>query len=85
MIKKEPRIIQVSSTPIGENIRRLREGAGYRQTSLVKALQLAGYDISTYSLNRIEKGTQNPTVRLLLLLCTLLNCDMNDLFGLRGE
>jgi transcriptional regulator with XRE-family HTH domain len=81
-MKNENRIIQIDDICIGENIRTYRLKAGFKQTALVKQLQLSGYDISTYSYNRIEKGTQNPTVSLLLNLCRILSCDMNDLFGL---
>lgn len=78
----EDRVIQVHDVNIGENIRRFRERSGFSQAALVRKLQIAGVDISVYSYNRIEKGTQNPTVSLLLTLCPLLRCDMNDLFGL---
>ncbi len=77
----ESRVIQVSDVLIGNNIKRFRENAGYKQVDIVKKLQLDGYDISIYSYNRIEKGTQNPTVSLLLRLCDLFSCDVNDLFG----
>ena len=76
------RIIQVNDISIGDNIRRFREKAGFKQVDLVAKLQVAGLDISTFSYNRIEKGTQNPTVSCLLALCSLLHCDMNDLFGM---
>lgn len=79
-MKKEPRIIQVGDFSIGQNIRILRESAGLKQTSVVEELQLKGYDISTYSYNRIEKGVQNPTVSLLFLLCEIYSCDMNAIF-----
>ena len=78
----ERRVIQVNDVNIGENIRKYRKLAGFKQIDMVTQLQLAGYDISTFSYNRIEKGTQNPTVSLLLLLCNILSCDMNELFGL---
>ena len=77
----ESRVIQVSDVLIGNNIKRFRENAGYKQVDIVKKLQLDGYDISIYSYNRIENGTQNPTVSLLLRLCDLFSCDVNDLFG----
>ncbi len=77
----ESRVIQVSDVLIGNNIKRFRENAGYKQVDIVKKFQLDGYDISIYSYNRIEKGTQNPTVSLLLRLCDLFSCDVNDLFG----
>lgn len=79
---KENRIIQVKDINIGDNIRKYRKQAGYKQIDMVTRLQLAGYDISTFSYNRIEKGTQNPTVSLLLHLCSILSCDMNELFGI---
>lgn len=76
------RILQIGDVNIGDNIRRFREKAGLKQTAFVRMLQIEGIDISTYSYNRIEKGTQNPTVSFLLKVCSLLHCDMNDLFGL---
>ena len=84
-MKNENRIIQVSDVNIGSNIRTLRKDCGLKQTEVVKQLQLAGYDISTFSFNRIEKGTQNPTVSLILLLCDILSCDANAIFGLSGK
>jgi transcriptional regulator with XRE-family HTH domain len=83
MITEEKRIIQVKDISLGDNIRHFRKKAGYKQTTLVKELQLHGCDISIYSYNRVEKGTQNPTVSLLLALCSILTCDMNDLFNLK--
>ena len=74
------RVIQVNDINIGENIKYLRKMAGIKQTDMVKKLQLNGIDISTFSYNRIEKGTQNPTVSFLLTICNLLDCDMNTLF-----
>ena len=76
----ESRIIQVNDINIGANIARLRKQAGIKQTEIVTMLQLAGYDISIFSYNRIEKGTQNPTVSFLLHICNILSCDMNTLF-----
>ncbi|MBQ9199892.1 MAG: helix-turn-helix transcriptional regulator [Lachnospiraceae bacterium] len=73
-------VIQVNDLNIGDNIRKYRLREGLKQTEVVSKLQLIGIDISTYSYNRIEKGTQNPTVSLLLALCRLLNCNMNELF-----
>ena len=79
------RVIQVSDINIGENIRRLREAKSLKQTDLVKKLQVNGVDLSVYSYNRIEKGTQNPTVSFLLTICKLLDCDMNTLFSERDS
>ncbi len=74
------RIIQVSDINIGSNISVLRKNLHIKQTDMVAKLQLIGIDISIYSYNRIEKGTQNPTVSFLYACCKILNCDMNQLF-----
>lgn len=77
----EERVIQVNENlKVGVNIKRLRLEHGYKQTEFVVKLQLAGVDISIYSYNRIEQGTQNPTTNFLLACCKLLNCDMNTIF-----
>lgn len=78
----EFRVIQVKDKNIGTFIRNAREEQKMKQTDVVKQLQLRGVDISIYSYNRIEKGTQNPTVACLLGLCDVLKCDMNRIFGI---
>ena len=77
------RIIQVKDINIGMNIARLRKSLHIRQTDMVAKLQINGFDISIYSYNRIEKGTQNPTVSFLFACCRILNCDMNTLFDFK--
>lgn len=74
------RVIQVKDISIGSEIRKIREEKNLKQTDLVKKLQLLGVDVSVYSYNRIEKGTQNPTVSFLLTICRILDCDMNRIF-----
>ena len=74
------RIIQVKDINIGKNISGLRKAMKIKQTDMVARLQIYGLDISIYSYNRIEKGTQNPTVSFLLACCQILNCDVNTLF-----
>ena len=75
------RIIQVSDIKIGKNIAELRKASKIKQTEMTARLQIAGIDISIYSYNRIEKGTQNPTVSFLCACCDILDCDMNALFS----
>ena len=74
------RIIQVKDINIGKNISVLRKAMKIKQTDMAARLQIYGLDISIYSYNRIEKGTQNPTVSFLLACCQILNCDVNTLF-----
>lgn len=74
------RIIQVNNQNIGQNIAKLRKAMNIKQTEMIAKLQINGIDISIYSYNRIEKGSQNPTVSFLYACCNILNCDMNTLF-----
>lgn len=74
------RIIQVNNINIGKNIAKMRKAMNIKQIDMVAKLQTNGVDISIYSYNRIEKGTQNPTVLFLYACCHILNCDMNTLF-----
>lgn len=79
--KSIDRIIQVNDTNIGKNIADLRKSMKLKQTDMIARLQTDGVDISIYSYNRIEKGTQNPTVSFLFACCHILNCDMNTIFN----
>lgn len=74
------RVIQVNNVDIGKNIAKIRKAMNMKQTDMVAKLQTNGVDISIYSYNRIEKGTQNPTVSFLYACCHILNCDMNKIF-----
>ncbi len=75
------KIIQVKDINIGANISAIRKNNHIKQIDMVAKLQLSGVDISIYSYNRIEKGTQNPTVSFLFACCKILNCDMNSIFN----
>ncbi|MBS6923486.1 MAG: helix-turn-helix transcriptional regulator [Lachnospiraceae bacterium] len=77
------RIIQVNDIDIGKNISKIRKSMNIKQTDMVARLQINGIDISIYSYNRIEKGTQNPTVSFLFACCHILECDMNTIFDFR--
>lgn len=75
------RIIQVSDIHIGRNLAKRRKALKIKQIDMVAKLQISGIDISIYSYNRIEKGTQNPTVSFLYACCNILDCDMNTIFN----
>ncbi len=77
------RVIQVNDICIGANIREQREKLKIRQIDMVAKLQLEGINISIYSYNRIEKGTQNPTISFLYACCKIFHCDMNMIFGMK--
>lgn len=78
------RIIQVNNVDIGKNIAELRKEKKLKQTEMVAKLQLLGEDISIFSYNRIEKGTQNPCVSFLFACCQILECDMNQIFAFKN-
>jgi len=78
------RIIQVNDIDIGKNISKIRKSMNIKQTDMVARLQINGIDISIYSYNRVEKGTQNPTVSFLFACCHILECDMNTIFDFRS-
>ena len=78
--KSIDRVIQVNDVNIGKNISVLRKAKKIKQIDMVAKLQIVGIDISTFTYNRIEKGTQNPTVSFLVACCAILGCDMNDIF-----
>ena len=80
--KSIDKIIQVNDINIGQNLSVLRKEKKIKQIDMVAKLQIVGVDISTFTYNRIEKGTQNPTVAFLLACCEILGCDMNQIFGM---
>ena len=82
-IESIDRIIQINDINIGKNISKLRKSLKIKQIDMVAKLQIMGVDISIYSYNRIEKGTQNPTVSFLYACCNILECDMNILFDFK--
>ena len=79
------RIIQVNNVDIGKNIAKLRKAMNIKKIDMVARLQTNGMDISIYSYNRIEKGTQNPTVSFLYACCRILGCDMNMIFDFKSQ
>lgn len=79
--KSVDRVIQVNNINIGNNIAELRKIKKIKQTEMVAKLQVMDVDISIYSYNRVEKGTQNPTISFLFACCRILECDMNTIFG----
>jgi transcriptional regulator with XRE-family HTH domain len=56
----------------------MREEAGLTQTEMAKRL-----GISQPTLNRLESGAQNTTLKTLGQLCRALRCDVGQLF--RGD
>jgi DNA-binding XRE family transcriptional regulator len=60
---------------LAEALRRMRQEAGLTQTGMAKKL-----GISQPTLNRLESGIQNTTLKTLGQLCRALRCGVGDLF-----
>jgi len=63
---------------LAESLRRLREEAGLTQTEMARRL-----GISQPTLNRLENGSQNTTLKTLSQLCRALRCEAGELFASR--
>ena len=61
---------------LAESLRRVRREAGLTQTTMAKTL-----GVSQATLNRLESGSQNVTLKTLQQLCRALDCGLDDLFG----
>ncbi len=60
---------------LAEALRRMRKQAGLTQTEMAKRL-----GVSQPTLNRLESGSQNATLRTLNHVCRSLGCTVGDLF-----
>jgi transcriptional regulator with XRE-family HTH domain len=60
---------------LADSLRRLRDEAGLSQTAMAKRL-----GVSQPTLNRLEHGAQNTTLKTLNQLCRALRCRIGELF-----
>ena len=60
------RINQRTNNLIGRNLVRLREQNHLRNRDVVMKLQLAGLNVNSAILTRVEKGINNPSVDMLI-------------------
>ncbi len=60
---------------LAEALRRMRKEADLTQTEMAKRLS-----VSQPTLNRLESGGQNTTLRTLNRVCRALGCTVGDLF-----
>ena len=77
---KQQRINQRTNNLVGTNIKKLRLKRNLRNTDIVAKLQLEGVEITTSTYSKVEKGTNNPSVDLLIALADILQCDFNAFF-----
>ena len=60
---------------VNERMKQARLGKGLSQQGLADAL-----GVSRQTINAIEKGDYNPTIRLCVGICRVLGLTLNDLF-----
>ncbi len=65
---------------IGENIRKLRERAGYTQEYVATKLQLSGCDITRSAVAKIEVGQRHLYPDEIILLKQILKADYSEIF-----
>lgn len=77
---KQSRINQRTNNLVGTNIKKLRLRRNLRNADIVAKLQLEGVEITTSTYSKVESGTNNPSVDLLIALTDILQCDYNAFF-----
>lgn len=65
---------------IGQNIRKLRERAGFTQDCLAAKLQLSGCDITRSAVAKIEVGQRHLYPDEIILLKRILNAQYEEIF-----
>ena len=67
---------------MGKNfaMKQARSEAGLSQQELADRL-----GVSRQTINAIEKGDYNPTIKLCIGICRVLGLTLNDLFWVEGE
>ena len=67
---------------VGNNIRNLREKAGFTQEYVATKLQLAGCDITRSAVAKIEVGQRHLSPDEIILLKQILNAEYEDIFSI---
>ncbi len=65
---------------IGNNIRRLREKAGFTQDYVATKLQISGCDITRSAVAKIEVGQRHIYPDEIILLKQILNVEYDEIF-----
>lgn len=74
--KKSKKIVKKYNSPIGVNIKALRNGKKLSQAELGKLVNVTRGQVSNY-----ESGNNLPSIDILLQLCVILDTSPNDLMG----
>ena len=68
---------------IGNNLRILREQAGYTQDYVATKLQLNGCDITRSAIAKIEVGQRHLYPDEIILIRKILNVSYEDIFNIK--
>lgn len=79
-MRQTERINQGGEPIIGTNIKRLRKKNRMRNVDVVTRLQLTGIELNSSTLSKIERGSSNPSVKMLAALTEIFQCDYNAFF-----
>ena len=74
------RINQHRNPLIGRNIRRIRKERGMKSVYVIEKLRLQGIIVNTSIFSKVENGSNNPTVAMLIGLTQIFDCDFNEFF-----
>ena len=66
---------------VGQNVVRLRKGAGMKQTQLLAQLQTRGIDINQSALSDLEGQNRKVSDRELLVLAEIFGVSLETLFA----
>ncbi|MBQ8605147.1 MAG: helix-turn-helix transcriptional regulator [Clostridia bacterium] len=67
---------------VGENVRRLRERAGFTQEMLAAKLQVEGLDITRSALAKIEVGQRHLYPDEIIILKRILKSTYEEIFDI---
>ena len=68
---------------VGNNIRRLRENAGFTQDYLATKLQLGGCDITRSAVAKIEVGQRHLYPDEIILIKEILKVSYDEIFSVQ--
>lgn len=74
------RVNQRTNHLLGKNLRKLRMANGLKNRDVVAKLQLMEVNVNSAILSKVECGTNNPSVDLLIALTQIYHCDFNAFF-----
>lgn len=74
------RVNQRTNHLLGRNLRKLRIANKSKNRDVVAKLQVMDVNVNSAILSKVECGTNNPSVDLLIALTKIYHCDFNAFF-----